>query len=123
GIAKIDDGVNLTRAGMVFGTASYMAPEQASGGEVDGRTDMYALGCMMFEMLTGRVPFPGDNFMKVLGQHIGERPPRMRDVAPHLHVPAHVIDALETIVARTLGKFPDERFASMAALEQALLEL
>src|SRR5690554_4538349 len=80
GIAKIDDGVQLTQAGMVFGTAAYMAPEQATGAGVDGRTDIYAVGCMLFEMLTGRLPFNGDNFMKVLAQHIREPAPRLRDV-------------------------------------------
>jgi tRNA A-37 threonylcarbamoyl transferase component Bud32/uncharacterized tellurite resistance protein B-like protein len=123
GIAKIDDGVQLTQAGMVFGTASYMAPEQASGGEVDGRTDIYALGCMIFEMLTGQVPFPGDNFMKVLGQHIGEPAPRLREVAPQLPLPAPVLDALDALIAKLLGKFPDERFADMAELERAVFEI
>ncbi|WP_146156099.1 protein kinase domain-containing protein [Enhygromyxa salina] len=123
GIAKIDDGVKLTQAGMVFGTASYMAPEQAAGSVVDGRGDLYALGCMVFEMLTGRVPFPGDNFMKVIGQHIGEPPPRLRDVAPQLDVPAHVIDKLEALVAKALAKYPHERHADMVEFERAVIEL
>jgi uncharacterized tellurite resistance protein B-like protein/tRNA A-37 threonylcarbamoyl transferase component Bud32 len=123
GIAKIDDGAKLTRAGMVFGTAAYMAPEQAAGGEVDGRTDLYALGCIVFEMLTGRVPFPGDNFMKVIAAHISERPPTLREVAPQLPVPAHLIDGVEAIVGKMLGKFPDDRYADMAELERAILQL
>jgi tRNA A-37 threonylcarbamoyl transferase component Bud32/uncharacterized tellurite resistance protein B-like protein len=122
GIAKIDDGVNLTRAGMVFGTAAYMAPEQASGGEIDGRADIYALACIVFEMLTGRVPFPGDNFMKVLGQHIIETPPRLRDVAS-LPLSATIIDGLEAVLAKMLAKLPDERFANMAEVEQAFLSI
>jgi uncharacterized tellurite resistance protein B-like protein len=101
---------------MVFGTAAYMAPEQATGGEVDGRTDIYALGCLLFEMLTGRLPFPGDNFMKVLSQHIREPPPRLRDVVPEIDIPPGV----EELLARMLAKFPSERFASMTELEQAL---
>jgi serine/threonine protein kinase len=130
GIAKIDDGVNLTRAGMVFGTAAYMAPEQASGGEVDGRADIYALACIVFEMLTGRVPFPGDNFMKVLGQHIIETPPRLRDVSAPGHpglgdgpLSPAIVDGLEAVIAKMLAKLPDERFASMAEVEQAFLGL
>jgi uncharacterized tellurite resistance protein B-like protein len=123
GIAKIDDGVQLTQVGMVFGTASYMAPEQATGGSLDGRADIYAVGCMVFEMLTGVVPFPGDNFMMVLRQHVTERAPRLRDIAPGVDVPAHVIDGLEAIVAKALGKFPDERFADMTELEAAVLQL
>jgi serine/threonine protein kinase/uncharacterized membrane protein YebE (DUF533 family) len=119
GIAKINDGVQLTQAGMVFGTAAYMAPEQATGGEVDGRTDIYAVGCLLFEMLTGQVPFPGENFMKVLAQHIREQPPRLRDVIPDLDIPPGV----EELVARMLAKFPMDRIATMTELEQALLAI
>jgi serine/threonine protein kinase/uncharacterized tellurite resistance protein B-like protein len=119
GIAKINDGVQLTQAGMVFGTAAYMSPEQATGGEVDGRADIYAVGCMLFEMLTGRLPFPGDNFMKVLSQHIRELPPKLRDVVPELEIPPGV----EELVAKTLAKFPQDRFATTAELEQALLAI
>jgi serine/threonine protein kinase/tellurite resistance protein len=122
GIAKIDDGVNLTRAGVVFGTAAYMSPEQASGGEIDGRADIYALACIVFEMLTGRVPFPGDNFMKVLGQHLMEKPPRLRDVTS-LALPPAIIDGLEAVLAKMLGKLPDERLANMAEVEQAFLAI
>jgi serine/threonine protein kinase/uncharacterized tellurite resistance protein B-like protein len=122
GIAKIDDGVNLTRAGMVFGTAAYMAPEQASGGEIDGRADIYALACIVFELLTGRVPFPGDNFMKVLGQHIVERPPSLRDVGP-LSLPPNIIDPLQAVLDKMLAKLPDERFPDMAAVEEAFLTI
>lgn len=119
GIAKIDDGVKLTQAGMVFGTAAYMAPEQATGAAVDGRTDMYAIGCMLFEMLTGQLPFPGDNFMTVLTAHIREPAPRLRDVAPNIEIPAGV----EQLVARMMAKHPVERFADMGELERALLAL
>jgi uncharacterized tellurite resistance protein B-like protein/tRNA A-37 threonylcarbamoyl transferase component Bud32 len=119
GIAKINDGVQLTQAGMVFGTAAYMAPEQATGGEVDGRTDIYAVGCMLFEMLTGRLPFPGDNFMTVLSQHIRETPQRLREVIPDLDIPPGV----EDLVAKMLAKFPSDRFATMAEVEQALLAI
>jgi uncharacterized tellurite resistance protein B-like protein/tRNA A-37 threonylcarbamoyl transferase component Bud32 len=122
GIAKVDDGAQLTQVGMVFGTASYMAPEQATGGEIDGRADLYAVGCIIFEMLTGQVPFPGDNFMMVLRQHVTERPARLRDVA-QVDVPAHVIDGLEALVAKALGKFPNDRFADMTEFEHAVLQL
>ena len=122
GIAKIDDGVNLTRAGMVFGTASYMAPEQASGGEIDGRADIYALACIVFELMTGRVPFPGDNFMKVLGQHIVEKPPKLRDVGP-LAIAPNIAERLEAVLDKMLAKLPDERYANMAEVEQAFLEI
>ena len=116
GIAKIEDGRKLTRAGMVFGTAAYMAPEQGSGGEVDGRTDIYALGCMLFEALTGRPPFVGDNPMMVVRDHMISTPPTLAEVAPELSVPA----GLEALIAKAMGKFPDERYADMAEFERAL---
>src|SRR5690606_20900873 len=94
-------------------------PEQATGAGVDGRTDIYAVGCMLFEMLTGRLPFDGDNFMKVLTQHIREPAPRLRDVAPNIEIP----EGVEELVARTMAKHPDQRFADMGELERALLEL
>lgn len=120
GIAKIDDpdGNVLTRAGSVFGTAAYMAPEQASGSAVDGRTDIYALACVMFEMLTGRLPFPGNNFVKILSQHIKEPPPRLRDVEPK----ADVTDQVEALLQRALAKRPEDRFPDMGAFARAIAE-
>ncbi len=118
GIAKVDDpdGNVLTRAGSVFGTAAYMAPEQASGKAVDGRTDIYALGCVMFEMLTGRLPFPGTNFVKILSQHLKDPPPRPRDVEPQ----ADVSPEVEALLLRALAKRPEDRFADMAAFARAI---
>jgi serine/threonine protein kinase/uncharacterized tellurite resistance protein B-like protein len=120
GIAKVDDpdGNVLTRAGSVFGTAAYMAPEQASGSAVDGRTDIYALACVMFEMLTGRLPFPGSNFVKILSQHIKEPPPRPRDVEPK----ADVTDEVEALLMRALAKRPEDRFTDMGAFARAIAE-
>nr|WP_255216036.1 serine/threonine-protein kinase [Pseudenhygromyxa sp. WMMC2535] len=119
GIAKVDDqGTGLTRTGAVFGTAGYMAPEQACGDPVDARTDVYAVGCMMYEMLTGRLPFPGTNFMRVLTQHMNEPPPPPRDVAPD----ADISDEVETIILTALSKKAEDRFASMADFERAIAQ-
>jgi len=119
GIAKVDDAATgLTRTGAVFGTAGYMAPEQACGDPVDGRTDVYAVGCMMFEMLTGKTPFPGTNFMRVLTQHLNEPPPLPRDVSPE----ADISDEVETIILTALAKKPDDRFPDMAAFEKAIAQ-
>lgn len=119
GIAKVDDSASgLTRTGAVFGTAGYMAPEQACGDPVDGRTDVYALGCMMFEMLTGKTPFPGNNFMRVLTQHLNERPPLPRDVCPE----ADISDEVETIILTALSKKPQDRFPDMAAFEKVIAQ-
>ncbi|PRQ03609.1 Serine/threonine-protein kinase Pkn1 [Enhygromyxa salina] len=119
GIAKVDDqNTGLTRTGAVFGTAGYMAPEQACGDPVDGRTDVYAVGCMMFEMLTGRTPFPGNNFMRVLTQHMNEPAPPPRDVNPD----ADISDEVETIILTALSKKAEDRFPDMAAFEKAIAQ-
>jgi serine/threonine protein kinase/uncharacterized tellurite resistance protein B-like protein len=116
GIAKVEDGAALTRAGMVFGTAGYMAPEQATGGELDGRADMYALACVGFEMLTGRLPFTATHPIKMLNCHIREPAPSMRSVAPELGIP----EAVDAVILRALNKLPDERFPDMHGFAEAL---
>jgi tRNA A-37 threonylcarbamoyl transferase component Bud32 len=120
GIAKVEDQSTsgLTRTGAVFGTAGYMAPEQACGEPVDARTDIYAVGCMMFELLTGRLPFPGNNFMRVLTQHMNERPPAPREVAPD----ADISEEVEQIILTALEKKPADRFPDMSALERAIAQ-
>jgi serine/threonine protein kinase len=116
GIAKVGTGPRLTQVGMVLGTPEYMSPEQATGSDADHRVDQYALGCMMYEMLTGTVPFLGDRPAQTLTKHVFEQavPPRQR--TPDLNIPA----SLEAVVMRTLEKKPDRRFPSMRELEQAL---
>jgi serine/threonine protein kinase/uncharacterized tellurite resistance protein B-like protein len=116
GIAKVEDEVALTRAGMVFGTAAYMAPEQATASKLDGRADMYALACVAFEMLTGRLPFDAKHPIKMLNCHIREPAPSMRMIAPAANVPA----ALDEVILRALAKLPDERYSDMYAFAEAL---
>jgi serine/threonine protein kinase len=84
GIAKVEDETALTRAGMVCGTAAYMAPEQATASALDGRADMYALACMAYEMLTGGLPFDAQHPIKMLNCHIREPAPSMRMRSPDL---------------------------------------
>lgn len=96
----------LTRYGAVFGTPAYMAPEQAAGGEVDGRTDLYALGVVLYEMLSGVLPFDGDDSAALLRMHVVATVPSLRDRAPHIKVPP----ALESLVMRLLEKKPEKRF-------------
>jgi len=112
GIAKVGTSKNrLTRTGMVFGTPHYMSPEQAAGQGVDARTDIYALGVIMYEMFTGRVPFDADTFMAVLTKHMFEKPPPMSDGTS-----SRQLGALEQITMRALEKKPENRYESMDAL-------
>ncbi len=118
GIAKVvhrDRPGNLTGEGSVFGTARYMSPEQAAGLPVDGRSDVYAVGVLAYEMLSGRVPFDSDNFLRVATQHANDPIPPLRQVAPD------VAPIVEALVMRALAKRPDERYPSMAEFEAAIL--
>ena len=123
GIAKMSDietdgqpGRKLTKTGMIFGTPEYMSPEQAAGKQLDHRVDVYALGVIMFELLTGRVPFSGDTFMGVLTQHMFEAPPSLAQANPNVQLP----EAIEIFVRRALAKDPGERFQSCEELIGAL---
>ncbi|MDC0715572.1 serine/threonine-protein kinase [Nannocystis bainbridge] len=122
GIAKLqnpDEGVGqaLTRTGMIFGTPEYMSPEQAQGERHDHRVDIYAVGVILFELLTGKPPFVAETFMGLLNKHMFDAPPRPADVAPHADIPA----AAEAVVLKALQKDPDLRFQTMDALAAALL--
>jgi serine/threonine-protein kinase len=108
----------LTKAGMIYGTPAYMSPEQAVGEPVDGRADLYALGVLLFEMITGKRPFRHDNVAQLLGLHVTGKVPAMAEVAPAVDVPP----AVEAIVRRLLAKDPAGRFATAGELETALAQ-
>src|SRR5690606_38715027 len=112
GAAKIIGSSKLTRPGIVFGTPYYMSPEQASGQPIDRRADVYSLGVLLYEMLTGRVPFEADTYMGVLTKHMYQRPDRL--------TPPPGDGELETVVFRALEKNPSDRYPSMVALIRAL---
>jgi tRNA A-37 threonylcarbamoyl transferase component Bud32 len=120
GIAKVvnvdDGGPRLTQAGMIFGTPEYMSPEQAQGQTPDHRVDIYAVGCLMYHLLTGTVPFTADNFMGILTKHMLEpvEPPGQRK--PELGIPADV----EAVCMRALEKERDKRWQDMDAFYRAL---
>jgi serine/threonine-protein kinase len=110
GIAKLDFASRLSGAHRILGTPAYMAPEQARGGKVDHRTDVYALGVVLFELLTGTIPFEHAQPFEVLRMHMNTPAPSVLSRRPDL--PASVADA----VARCLAKDPAERPQSMEAL-------
>jgi serine/threonine-protein kinase len=116
GIAKLRESGAHTQTGMVLGTPAYMSFEQASGmrsDELDARSDVYSLGVVVYEMLTGRVPFHSDTPLGYLRKHMMEEPPPFRALAPGLGVPS----AVEGAVMKALAKDRDQRFTS--ALEFA----
>ena len=104
----------LTATGVIIGTPLYMSPEQVLGGEVDGRTDVYALGCVLYEMLAGAPPFNGPNPQAVLARHTLDPVPSLRKTRPE--VPPEI----ERTVAKALAKSPEDRFASATQFRDAL---
>ena len=103
----------MTKTGMFVGTLDYIAPEQLQGGPVDARADVYALGCMLYQMLTGRVPYPRDTEPAKIWAHMQEPPPSLREVAPHVPV------AFDEVVARAMAKSADDRYPSAGDLARA----
>jgi len=117
GLAKLasqSEGEGLTRTGQIVGTPAYMAPEQIAARPVDARADVYALGCLLYEMVTGKPPFAGSDDVQVLYRQLHEVPAPMSKVVLDVDV------RLEAVVRRALAKDPQARFASMRALAGAL---
>ncbi len=113
GIARASGAETVTRTGLVMGSASYLSPEQAQGMSADERSDVYALGCVLYQMVSGRPPFVADDPVAALYQHVNEPvtpPSRLRALPPEL----------EAAILRCLEKEPTARFASAAELEAAL---
>lgn len=120
GIAKVGgEASRLTKAGTVFGTPHYMSPEQAAGLPVDLRADIYALGVIMYEMASGKVPFDADNVMGILTQHMYKAPPPMRALVPTVDIPA----GLDAVVLKCLTKKAEGRYRTMAELVEDLEKL
>jgi tetratricopeptide (TPR) repeat protein len=107
----------LTQTGIALGTAAYMSPEQAAGGKVDARSDVYALSCVLFEMLSGSPPFTGASTQAVLARHAVDPVPSLRTVR------ATVSPSLEKVVVKALAKVPADRYATVEQFQQALREI
>ncbi|MDP3275917.1 MAG: serine/threonine-protein kinase [Deltaproteobacteria bacterium] len=120
GIAKVGarmaGGQALTQTGMVFGTPEYMSPEQALGADVDHRADLYALGVVLFECVTGQRPFLANDVVELLGQQMAGAIPLVGVVAPDANLPT----SLDDFFAKALAKRPSERFESAEALLRGL---
>ncbi|MEZ0311701.1 MAG: serine/threonine protein kinase [Myxococcota bacterium] len=113
GIAKADSRSNKTAAGIIKGKFAYMAPEQAAGGNIDRRADIFALGILLYELLSGERAFDGSSAFSIFDKVANHQPPRLSDVAV-------VPEALDAVVSRCLAKNPTERFETASQLADAL---
>jgi eukaryotic-like serine/threonine-protein kinase len=114
GIARTSTGDTLTQTAAVLGTASYLSPEQAQGQPVDPRSDLYSLGCVLYEMVTGRPPFTGDSPVAIAYKHVRDDPAAPSRINPD--VPAD----LEAVILKSMAKNPANRYQSAAELRQDL---
>jgi serine/threonine-protein kinase len=114
GVAKLlDESTVLTQGGTAMGTPAYMAPEQWQGAELDARTDVYALGVMLFEMLSGRLPFQGDTPFSMMNMHVYAPPPPLRVYRPDLP------NSVEKVIRKALAEGREHRFQSAGDMARA----
>jgi serine/threonine-protein kinase len=120
GIARLANppqGKGLTEAGMSIGTPDYMSPEQLSGGELDLRSDLYSAGVVLYECVTGRVPFEAETTWSLIAKHLEEEPPDPRALNPE------VSEALARVILKAMGKTREARYATAAEMHDALAAL
>jgi serine/threonine protein kinase len=123
GIAKIIDpspeqGVSLTATGEVFGSPLYMSPEQGMGKKLDGRSDVYSAGCVLFECLTGAPPFIAANAFDTIMKHCSDQPPTLREAS----LGKEFSPEFERVAERVLAKDPDDRYQTMGELKHAIID-
>jgi len=122
GIARLvqeeSDVAKITRTGTVCGSPTYMSPEQCTSSKVDHRSDIYSVGIVIYETLTGTVPFMSDELAKVMAMHLTDPPTPINKVRPDLQFP----EMLERVVSKALSKNPDDRFQDMDDLASAITE-
>jgi beta-lactam-binding protein with PASTA domain/predicted Ser/Thr protein kinase len=114
GIARTSTGDTLTQTAAILGTASYLSPEQAQGMTVDARSDIYSLGCVLYEMLTGRPPFTGDSPVSIAYKHVKEDP------VPPSRLNADVPPSMDAVVMKTMAKNPANRYQTAEELREDL---
>lgn len=114
GLARVATGVTLTQTGVFMGTPRYVSPEVVKGERVDHRGDLYSLGIVLYEMLTGDIPFATDSTWALLQAHVQETPPPVREARPE------VPEWLDRVLTKALAKDPAERFSSAAEFHEAL---
>jgi len=115
GIARVLGTSRMTKTGHLIGTIEYMSPEQVRGQETDARSDIYSLGMLLYEMLTGRVPFSTDSEFELMKSQVEAIPPPPRDFAPHIP------DAIEEAILKSLAKRPEDRFQTAGDFRAVLL--
>ncbi len=115
GIAKSAHDVQLTRPGTTLGSVYYMSPEQVRGGDIDGRSDIYSFGVMLYELLTGRKPFEADSSYSLLNAHLNEIP------TPPIEVNPDLSRELNDVVLRAMAKLPEERFRTADEFRYAIM--
>ena len=120
GLAKLNQqnipGPSVTSPGIVCGTPDYMAPEQGRGDNIDGRSDLYAVGVILFQLLTGRLPFEGESPTQVVMMHLSVPAPDPRQIAPRRNIPKSIAD----VVKKALAKRPGDRYADAHEFSDAL---
>src|SRR5271166_966920 len=115
GIARaVGNDDNVTQTGLVMGTATYFSPEQAQGLGVDGRSDVYSLGVVLYEMVTGRAPFAADTPVAIAYKHVSEAPIPPRQIEPRIP------EQLEAVIMRAMAKLPADRYATAEDLQSDL---
>lgn len=124
GIAKLLPGTGrdiekLTQTGEVFGSPLYMSPEQCMGQALDARSDVYALGCVLYQVLSGQLPFVGENLVQIVMKHINEMPPTFVEVSPDVAIP----QTLEKAIRQCLSKNPASRYNSIDEVRKHLTEI